>query len=357
MTGLSQENTVTYRRLAQQLDALPNGFPATESGAELQLLAKIFTPEQATLAAVMTGDLEPYESIAARAGVAPKEAHRTLKDMVRLGLIRARRTEDGLAFALMPFVVGFYEEQLPRMDAELAALFDDYFYATQGMVVPGPAIHRVIPVGQAVQSDIEIHPFEQATALIEGAKAWAVRDCICRTQQHLLGKGCNAPVENCLVFAPVEGAFAGSDINRAISKEEALKILREAANAGLVHSVSNHRNGLNYICNCCTCCCGILRRVAEFSAPTAVARSAFRVVVDEAMCIGCGSCEMRCPFGAIAVNENSIAVVDLLRCVGCGQCTLVCPVDALSLERLPDEDAAPILADQAAWEAARLAER
>lgn len=34
----------TYRRLAQRLDALPNGFPATESGAELELLAKIFAP-------------------------------------------------------------------------------------------------------------------------------------------------------------------------------------------------------------------------------------------------------------------------------------------------------------------------
>ncbi|MBW1683615.1 MAG: 4Fe-4S ferredoxin, partial [Deltaproteobacteria bacterium] len=33
-----------YRKLAKVLDTLPNGFPATESGVELKLLMKIFTP-------------------------------------------------------------------------------------------------------------------------------------------------------------------------------------------------------------------------------------------------------------------------------------------------------------------------
>ena len=42
-----------YRELAQRLDAIPNGFPATESGAELRLLAKIFTPEEAELAGAL----------------------------------------------------------------------------------------------------------------------------------------------------------------------------------------------------------------------------------------------------------------------------------------------------------------
>ncbi len=42
-----------YRRLAQRLDALPHGFPSTESGAELRLLEKIFEPEEANLASVM----------------------------------------------------------------------------------------------------------------------------------------------------------------------------------------------------------------------------------------------------------------------------------------------------------------
>ena len=38
-----------YCRLAQRLDAIPNGFPAAESGVELRLLAKIFTLEEAAV--------------------------------------------------------------------------------------------------------------------------------------------------------------------------------------------------------------------------------------------------------------------------------------------------------------------
>jgi electron transport complex protein RnfB len=237
-----------YRKLAQTLDAIPNGFPATESGVELQLLAKIFTPEEAELASVMRLSREPVGAIAARAGLDLQTARRTLKTMVRKGQIRFGRKEGRLVFGLMPFVVGIYEEQLPRMDRELAELFEAYFQEARGAItLQAPPIHRVIPVAEAVPVDIEIYPYEQATELLEGAKAWGVRDCICRIQQKLVGKGCERPVENCLVFAPVEGIFDGSKTTRAITKDEALDILLEAEDAGLVHSPGNYQDGNHYI--------------------------------------------------------------------------------------------------------------
>ena len=179
-----------YRELAQRLDAIPHGFPATESGVELRLLAKIFTPEEATLASVMRLSSEPAAGIAARSGVDPDAAYRTLKQMARKGLIRAKKGEGQLSFGLMPFVVGFYEEQLPRMDAELATLFEQYVQETRGggFVTDAPAIHRVIPVEEAVPFDLEIFPYERATELLEGAKSWGVRDCICRVQQPSLAR-------------------------------------------------------------------------------------------------------------------------------------------------------------------------
>ena len=297
----------------------------------------------------------PTEEIAARASVDAREARRTLKGMVRNGLITVHRPAvdgaRGLHFALMPFVVGFYEEQLPRMDAEMAALFEQYFEDSRGLDVPGPSVHRVIPVGEAVKQDVEIQPYEQAVALLEGARSWAVRDCICRVQQKLVGKGCDAPLEVCLVFAPVEGAFGGSKVDRVISKSEALVLLNEAAEAGLVHTVGNYRQYNHYICNCCTCCCGVLRRLSEFEVPTAIAHSAFRAVVDADACIACGACEERCQFGAISVGD--VAVVDAGRCIGCGQCTLVCPSEAMSLMRRPEDEVLGVPLDDAAWGAER----
>jgi electron transport complex protein RnfB len=322
-----------YRRLAQRLDAIPNGFPATESGVELKLLAKIFEPEEAALAAEMRLTREPAEVIGARAGVDPKTAYRTLKTMVRKGQIRVGRKNRKLVFGLMPFVVGIYEEQLPRLDKELAMLFEQYYQEAKGPFTShSPPFHRVIPVEEAIPVGIEIYPYERATEMLGSAKAWGVRECICRIQQKLIGEGCDRPVENCLVFAPVEGVFDHSEVTRAITKEEAQRILFEAEEAGLVHSPGNYRDGNYYICNCCTCCCGLLRNVAEFSIPTVIARSDFVAIVDAELCAGCGDCVARCQFGALAMVEE-VCLVDAGRCVGCGLCTTVCPTEALHLQR------------------------
>jgi electron transport complex protein RnfB len=347
-----------YRRLARTLDAIPNGFPATESGADLRLLAKIFEPEEAELAAVMRLHRETAEVIAERAGVDASAARRRLKTMARKGQIRFGRREKELVFGLMPFAVGFYEEQLPRMDRELAELFEAYFqevYSLGGRQ-GGLSVHRVIPVEEAVPAGVEIYPYERASELLENAKSWGVRDCICRVQQKLVGKGCDRPVENCISFAPVEGAFDGSDVTRPISKEEAFQILREAEDAGLVHSPGNYRDGNYYICNCCTCCCGVLRSVAEFSIPTAVAKSDFVLVVDDDLCAGCGDCLARCQFGALALPDG-VCVVDPGRCVGCGLCVVVCPSEALHLERRPPGEVPPPPADFMDWMAQRAKER
>lgn len=347
-----------YRRLAQRLNDIPNGFPATESGVELRLLAKIFTPEEAELAAVMRLSREPAADIGARAGVDADDAYRTLKAMARKGLIRFKRSEGQLLFGLMPFVVGFYEEQLPRMDEELAELLENYLQETKGSGITQdtPAVHRVVPVEESIPFELEVFPYERASELLENARSWGVRDCICRVQQQLIGEGCDHETENCLVFAPVEGAFEHSEVDRAITKEEALDILRDAEEAGLVHSTGNFRGPHYYICNCCACCCGILRGVTEFGVPTAIAKSDFRAEMDVESCIGCGDCIERCQFGALALSED-VCEVDYSRCVGCGVCAVVCPTDALYLERRSAGEVPPPPADIREWGIQRAEQR
>ncbi len=110
-----------YRTLAQRLDSLPNGFPPTPDGVELRLLAHLFTPEEAALAARLRLTLESPEQIARRLGGDPKALREQLKSMARRGLIAAGRMEGGLGYGLMPFVVGIYEMQISRLDAETGA--------------------------------------------------------------------------------------------------------------------------------------------------------------------------------------------------------------------------------------------
>lgn len=331
------ENDI-YQRLARKLDNLPNRFPQTQSGVEYRMLAKIFTPEEAVLACTMNLEPESAAVIADRAGSDSMETRNTLKRMVAKGLIDLRKGEGEFTYALRPFVVGFYEGQLPRMDKEMAELFEQYYRETQGGVLrPTPALHRVIPVGRAISLKINIDPYEQATALIEKAQSWGVRECICRKQQHLLGKECHHALETCLVFAPTKNAFDKSKVDRAITKEEALRILWETEEAGLVHSSGNYRDGIEYICNCCTCCCGIMRGIAEYGILSAIAHSDFQIALEEEKCSLCGACIDRCQFKTLSLPDTMLTV-NLRHCVGCGLCVLVCPTEALHLEhREPDQ--------------------
>jgi electron transport complex protein RnfB len=338
-----------YRKLAQRLDAIPNGFPSSESGVELRLLSKIFTPDEAALASVMRLTPESADDIARQSGVDAHEANRMLKGMARKGLIRIQRGEGCLLFGLRPFMVGIYEEQLRRMDEELAQLFEQYYREVfKDVFQDDPSVHRVIPVDKAIPFELEVFPYERAVELLDGAKSWGVRDCICRVQQRFVGRVCDHEIENCLLFASAENVFNNTELTRPITKEDSLRILGEAAQAGLVHCTAGHRSPLNYICNCCTCCCGVLRGLVEFGMPAAVACSDFYASVDSALCSACGSCIERCPFGALMISED-VCVVDRARCMGCGLCVSACSTGAACLKRRPEGEVPSTPKDIPTW--------
>jgi len=346
-----------YKLLAERLDALPNGYPPTESSAELRLLAKLFTPEEAALAAQLRLTLETPAQIAERLRVDKRTLRQQLKAMTRKGLIKAGPAEGGgFGYGLLPFAVGIYEMQVPRMDVEMARLFEDYYQEAFGTgLVIKPQLHRVIPVNQSVRMGMEVRPFESAAEIVASARSWGVTECLCRKQQALIGQPCGHPLDVCMVFSERPGFFDGSSYIKALTQDEALATLRRAAEAGLVHSVSNNQEGLWYICNCCTCSCGILRGMAELGIANVVARSAFVNRVDEELCIACGACVDACQFGALSVDD--VARVDAVRCVGCGVCTVACPQEALSLVRRPEEDIMPIPVTEMDWHRERAAAR
>ncbi|MBI5353576.1 MAG: 4Fe-4S binding protein [Chloroflexi bacterium] len=347
-------NLDAYKGLARQLDALPNRFPPTDDGKELILLAKLFTPEEAELAALLTPALETVEEIAARTGRASSELRDQLKGMSKRGLIEVGKKDGALGFKLLPFVVGIYENQVATIDAELARLFEDYFKSGFGkMLSIKPQVHRVIPVNETVRNSMEVRPFESASEIVNSMQAWGVQDCICRKQKALIGEGCEHPVDVCMVMAPRANVFDTHPFIRPLTHDEAMRTLRRAAEAGLVHSVSNSTEGMYYICNCCTCSCGILRGMAELGIANVVASSAFVNQVDEAICNGCEDCISSCQFKALSM-DGLLATVHRVRCTGCGVCVLVCSTGALGLTRRPEEEVLPIPQSYADWKAQRI---
>jgi len=345
-------NYDVYRKLAQKLAAIPNGFPQTESGIELKVLAKIYTPEEAALASEMQLTPESAEQIARRIGRDIAKTASLLEEMVRKGLIRAIDEGEQPKFGLMPWVVGVYEFQLGRMDEEFARLFEEYTVeAALGwaeVLNTLPSIEKVIPVERSIPIGVQIFPYEQASALLNNAKSFGVRKCICKVEKALVGEPCKYPVEVCLVFAPTQGAFDDDPDTRAITKEEALQILQETEEAGLIHSSSNIGEGHEYICNCCTCCCGFMRGLYQFGMENSVAKSDFYATVDPEMCTGCETCIKRCQFGAPSITDD-ISNVDQKRCVGCGQCVMTCPSGAMTLVRKPEDQISPTPRNLEEW--------
>ncbi len=346
------DDSTPHQRLAQKLDSLPNGFPPADDDSHLRLLECLFTPAEAALAAELSPKKETPAAIAARLGVDASGLRPQLKAMARKGLIAAGRGEGGMGYGLMPFVVGIYEMQSGRIDAELARRFEDYFrIGFRKALAIQPPFHRVVPIQESVKTDLAVAPYESALGFLARASAWGVTDCICRKQTALIGRPCPHPVDVCMVMSATPGAFHGSNGVRELSREEAIGVLRRAAEAGLVHSVANTMEGQWYICNCCTCSCGILRGMAEGGMASVIARSGFVCRVDEASCDGCGLCAERCPFGAITAEGT--ARVDDRRCAGCGVCAVACPQQALTLLRRIEAEISQPALDEREWLDAR----
>jgi ferredoxin len=209
-----------------------------------------------------------------------------------------------------------------------------------------------MPVNETIRNDMQIKPYESAVSILDRAQAWGVADCICRKQKALIGEACQHPINVCMVLSPVPAVFDHSSAVRALTKEKALQTLKRAAEAGLVHSVNNSQENVWYICNCCTCSCGILRGIKEMGLSNVVARSAFVNFVNEELCIGCESCAAACQFDAI--SYASFAKIDANHCVGCGVCVVACPEGALTLIRRPESEVEIPPVDEQSWKEERV---
>lgn len=347
-----------YKQLAEHLDRIPNGYPATKSGVELKILAKLFTEEEAELALQMGLDPRSARSIAECTGREERPVSKTLKHMVKKGLIDLEKGQGGFNFKLIPFIVGFYERQNAAIDAEFAELFEAYYSeALYRMMTINPSVHRVIPVEKTIPVQIDILPYERASTYLEKAQAWGVLKCICRVQKSLIGEGCTHTEDNCLVFSSRPKHFDRSDRIRAITKEEALQVLHQAEKEGLVHSTNNVQDGVDYICNCCACSCGVLRGITEYGSLNAVAASDFVVSLEEATCTGCGICVDRCQFRALEMGKNGVCSLDSERCFGCGLCVSTCPSEALKLKQKSEDERTPPPVDETAWRKMRMSAR
>jgi electron transport complex protein RnfB len=329
-------NKKIYRRLAEHLDTLPDGFPPSETGADLRLLERLFTPQEAELAVHLTLDREPAQVIAGRASLPLDQVEPRLDGMAQKGLIFAYQTQGGsCVYQAVPMVVGIYELQINNFSPELLADFQAYWSSIKArpQVETIPQM-RTIPVGESIEFHPEALPYEQVNELVKSHDRFAVTTCICRRTAKMSGAGCQAPEESCLIFGDWADFYVRTKRGRSIDHSEVLAILARADAANLVLQPSNSRE-VEFICCCCACCCGILGGLKSHPNPADYVASAFIARLDPEICEGCWTCLDRCQMDALAADVGQVTL-KAERCIGCGLCVTTCPSGALSLVRKPE---------------------
>ncbi len=244
--------------------------------------------------------------------------------------------KDGTTFYRMPrHVVQFHDSSIlwaegPSEMLELWEEFEETEYPQLMEIATSlklPSFMRVIPVNETIEAKSQVLAYEDAASMLKNAKSIAVVICPCRK----LMKRCDGPLEACIQMDRGADYALKRGTGRKIDYHEALAILKLSEEAGLVHMTENTAGRSNMLCNCCSCCCQLLRFAKNEKAKGVLAPSRFQAQVDAALCTSCGMCVEICPVEAVALNNDDIAEVSAAACIGCGLCATACPVEAIAL--------------------------
>ena len=329
-----------YRKVQEQLDQYCIGFPAAESGIEIEIIKELFNEKEADLFSKMEGELESPASVAQRIGQAPETVEKDLEAMALKGLLFRVREEGSVKYSAIPFIHGLLEFQVKNMSESLVSLTGKYIKEKFHQNLAGVTAMRVLPVNESIEVKNQIASYDDIYQILSQEELIAVTDCSCRAQKKTFDKACDSPLEVCMMVGPMAEYYLDNNIGRRITLDEAMKITRECNEAGLVsQTIASSRPFM--ICNCCKCCCGFLKAQRMTGFPGKLVISNHKAVVELDACNGCEACIEMCQTEAISMSADGDAEINYDRCIGCGLCLSSCTENALALVAKPDEEHYP----------------
>ena len=337
-----------YEKLAGALNARSTAFPAVKCDEFYDLVSFLFTPEEAAIAVAMPLGNATIEEIAEHLPTKDlKKLAGQLETMADKGLIHIRERGGKKLYEALPFVPGITEFQLMRgivdeRHKKIATLLRDYtramlksFMSADPPKLESSAPGKKVAVDKEVEHKSTIVPLEELKGLIMKTDYISVGTCICRHQAALLGKPSDKPVNNCMILGESAQFATERGFTTRMTREEAVKRLEEAEDAGLIHSFSNSPEQFtNLLCNCYKDRCMIVRGVSKSPVPSLAVNARWVVKIKEDDCTACEACIPRCQMDALKMVDGKL-IREELRCIGCGICMWVCPADALVLEPRP----------------------
>jgi thiazolylpeptide-type bacteriocin precursor len=335
-----------YRQLQKHLDKMPVGFPKTKSGIEIKILKRYFTPKEAELALCLDHTEKSAADVEAiYNGV--DNVSEMLENIAQKGVINSRIREGERKYNLIPYVIGMYEMQVKNPDHSIHQETSKYFKESFGLEYLTTAVPqmRVIPVERSVKIEHRVATYDEIRDIIEKAgDRIGITECICKKGKRQDGTSCKKTdnIEVCFGLRDMFDTYHERGWGRKITKDEAFEILDYAEKKGLVLQPSNEQEP-QFVCACCSCCCGIFATIKMMKRPADFVASNFYAAVDNEKCNDCDICLRRCSMDAI--SKNGKVTVDLGKCIGCGICVSRCKPGALTLVK-KEKDVIPPMTEE-----------
>ncbi|MCX6555367.1 MAG: 4Fe-4S dicluster domain-containing protein [Candidatus Aminicenantes bacterium] len=350
-----------YKNLTERINLYPQGAPPAET--LYRILELLFSEVEAALVAQLP--IRPFTAKkAARLWRKPEaEARNILDTLAGRGILVDSTPGNGpTVYFLPPPMAGFFEFSLMRIRSDidqklLAELFYQYLNVEEDFIKElfcngETQMGRVFVHETALSTENSLHvlDYERASEIIHTAHHIGVGICYCRHKMEHLGRACAADQDICLTFNNTAAFLTRRGIARGIDAAEGLDLLQKARAQNLVQFGENNRRSVNFVCNCCGCCCEAMIAARRFGFLHPVHTSNFIACVDEAACSGCGKCVEACPvetLGLVTANDPKHAKKKVARlnrelCLGCAVCVAACPSGFISLESRPQRVITPL---------------
>jgi Na+-translocating ferredoxin:NAD+ oxidoreductase RNF subunit RnfB len=349
---MAHHNTIknnNYNKLTQRINLFPQG--AVDSDLLFEILKILFSEKEAGLVSLLP--IKPFiEKKAARIWkIRETEARGILNDLADRGLLTDIERNEDVLYSMPPPMAGFFEFSLMRYrnDIDQKTLSELYY---QYMNVEEDFIKDLFTTGKtqlgrvyineevlSAGNSLHVLDYERASEVVKTATSIGMGICYCRHKMEHLGKNCNAPMDICMTFNESADSLTRHGIARKVDVSEGLDMLQKARDFNLVQFGENVQKKVNFICNCCGCCCEALIAARKFGFLNPVHTTNFFPVVNEDNCNGCGKCVSLCPVEAIALVSSNDPVkphkkkakTDKEICLGCGVCLKGCEKNAIEL--------------------------